>query len=68
MAQGCKMAFLTGNMVKTVEEVVVVILSLQGFEVFVFTIRVFFPRAFFSPFAAFSLNYTSVHKPKITHC
>lgn len=42
------MAFLTGNMVKTVEEVVAVILSLQAFyEVFVFTIRVFFPRLFF---------------------
>lgn len=65
------MAFLTGNMVKTVEEVVAVILSLQAFyEVFVFTIRVFFPRLFFffSPLAAFSLYYTSVHKPKITHC
>lgn len=70
MAQDCKMAFLTGNMVKTVEEVVVVTLSLQAFyEVFVFTIRVFFPRAFFFlPLAAYSLNYTSVHKPKITHC
>lgn len=42
------MAFLTGNMVKTVEEVVAVILSLQAFyEVFVFTIRVFFPGLFF---------------------
>lgn len=70
MAQDCKMAFLTGNMVKTVEEVVAVILSLQAFyEVFVFTIRVFFPGLFFFfPLAAFSLYYTSVHKPKITHC
>lgn len=42
------MAFLTGNMVKTVEEVVVVILSLEAFyETFVFTIRVLFPELFF---------------------
>lgn len=44
------MAFLTGNMVKTAEEVVVVILSLQAFhEVFVFTIKVFFPELFSPP-------------------
>lgn len=68
MAQDCKMAFLTGNMVKTVEDVVVVILSLEAFyEVLVFTIRVLFPELFFL-LAAFSFNYTSVHKPKITHC
>lgn len=48
MAQDSKMAFLTGSMVKTVEDVVVVILSLQAFyEVFVFTIRVVFPELFF---------------------
>lgn len=42
------MAFLTGSMVKTVEDVVVVILSLQAFyEVFVFTIRVVFPELYF---------------------
>lgn len=41
------MAFLTGNMVKTVEEAVVVILALQVlYEVFVFTIRGFFPELF----------------------
>lgn len=49
MAQGCKMAFLTGNMVKTVEEVVVVILSLQAFWGICLHHKSFLPQSFFFP-------------------